>query len=400
MSDAPKQPELSPSAASPRKRKAVQASAAAAPPREVERLHEYVFQNQPWRVSRFDLLVGEFESILPEHLPLWHEAISVDARRWQIVRRLFGVRLVAPPMGTDPDDLRTWSRDELCVTLGITSKQLQGELDTARGTWRGRNRPSAEEIVQQTEAPAGDELPLGEADAALLKKYRFNVRLKQDEMEWFIDRVKQFSKILDEDLLVGMARNALNDELQLHRIEKWLSEGTAQVGSVEWKQMINTRAKMAEDYNKLLDKLWEKCPWAGNIAGKYAFKAQVADVTRAIQEWKSRGENALIDGIFTATEVQILCRRSVQAPEPQYRAGAIVYLQAAKAGFWNPDWQNQFPPALLRAITQAWTAAYTAAADAEGLAKPDLEKEGPDGEYPAIYLPDENKAKNQTQTPA
>jgi len=59
----------------------------------------------------------------------------------------------------------------------------------------------------------------------------------------------------------------------------------------------------------------------------------------------------LLDRIFKAAEVEVECRRSVQASEPQYRVGLVEHLAEAKAGLWAPrgEWVNsQTAVALLK----------------------------------------------------
>jgi hypothetical protein len=122
------------------------------------------------------------------------------------------------------------------------------------------------------------------------------------------------------------------------------------------------------------------------VAGKFAFNAVLSDITRAVQEYCARNDTRLIDGIFTATEILVECRCSVQAPEPRYRAGLIVYLNAAKAGLWDRHWQPPFEFPALKRLDAAWKAAALAAG--EESKTPDLEQDGPAGEYDDLKLPD------------
>ena len=70
--------------------------------------------------------------------------------------------------------------------------------------------------------------------------------------------------------------------------------------------------------------------------------------------------------------------RSVQQPEAQYRAGLVVYLNAAKAGLWDPHWRSQFKPIQLKRLDAAWRAAGDAISEEMKEKLPDLEG---DGEY-------------------
>ena len=112
-----------------------------------------------------------------------------------------------------------------------------------------------------------------------------------------------------------------------------------------------------------------------NISG------MLAEVVKGYQDYYGNGDNTIVDGMFTALEIEIETRRSQQAPTPQYRADLVTFVNAAKAGLWDPKWEPSFKPGQLAAIQKAWQASYLTEAEKAALPAPDLESDGPEGEW-------------------
>jgi len=343
---------------------------------------EYEFEGTSWRCNQFDLLKAELDDLTPQTLALFHGQVSLRERAWLIVRRLFGLQPLLPPSGYATDDLRVWMRDELKSALGLTTKQLQAELDAVRGSWRAIAPPPPPSAPPPP--PSRRDLPFATDD--LLKRYDIRIKFRdQDEADVFLKRIADYEKLLNEPRVRGLARNTLMTEFQLRRLDEYIA-GMSE-GTVEWRKNLEIRKSLDQTYNDQLEQINKLAPWAGMIAGKFAFAGVLSDVTRAFQEYCGRGDTALADGIFTATEIAVECRRSVQASEPRYRAGLVVYLNEAKAGLFEPRFESQFLPGQLKRLTESWRATYLEAETEAGVPLPDLEKEGEEGEYaelPAI----------------
>lgn len=355
-------------------------------------LIEYAYGVEAWRCTQFNLLRAELETITPELLPQLHELLALNARTWRIVRLLFGVQPVLPRPDYPAEELREWGRLELCEALGLTVPQLKAELDAARGVWLGAmTAPGA--LVVAPPPPRGgragppDELALEEDP--ILKRYHFQVVLTMEERNWFVPRVREFERVLKEPIVAGLAYNALMTDLRCRRLNLKLDQATEkEIGGKEWKDTLRLAEELAGNYNALIKEILDLFPAASNIAGKMALQPVCATITKAFQEFYARNDRRLIDGVFTATEVQVECRRSVQMPQPRYRAGLVVYLNAARQGLFDPRWKAPFTPAELARLDAAWKASYVAAAEAAGLAVPDLLADTPAGEYPDLVLPE------------
>lgn len=352
----------------------------------VAALVEFDREGAKWRCARFDLLAAEFE-LTPEDLPRFVDSAQVTERGWLLVRRLFGIQPMVPPLGTPLEDLRPWSRVELQETLGLTRNQLAQELGAVRGAWRAL-RP-ADEPAAVEPAPAK---PSGLfAEDELLEKHGLVLKFGSSaERTWFCQRVKDYEKVLAEKFAAVLGRNALLTELRIYQLDSWLNDPEkCKPGDKAWHDNLKVRQTLAEQYQKLLDQIKTLCPWAGAIAGKYAFAGAIADITKGIQAYKARGDTALIDGMCTLTEVLVDCRMSVQAPEPPYRADIRVAVAEAKAHLWDYTWQSKLELPALRHVQAGWRAGFLAAAEADGRKLPDLAADGPDSEH--NDLPDLSK---------
>ena len=344
-------------------------------------LIEYVVDGRPWRCSKFDLLAVELDApvITSASLPLLQIAVEGREKTWLILRRLFGLMPVTPPKNYPLDDMRTWTREALRDVLGLTAVQLQAELDVVRGIWK----QIAPKPVQ-TPAPPPEKTLF--ADDEVLKKYEFRVSLPDmDERTSFVKRVREFEKLLAEPMTAGIARNALMTELQLRRLDEQMSDvQNGRVGSSGWQANMRLRSELDKTYSDQMAKLDKLAPWSGAVAGKYSFKGQISDITAAYQAYYADRNNQLRDGIFTATEIEVECRQSVQAPEPRYRAGLVVHLAHCREGLFDPNFKPQFTERQLGKLDKAWKAAFIAAGVENGEALVDLEKDGPEGEYPKL----------------
>lgn len=355
----------------------------APPVSSVPSLVEYQFNGLTWRCGRFDALVTELgePAMTVETIGKLHEIVSGMDRSWKILRRLFGVMPVLPPSDYPVDDMRTWGRDELCGDMGISRAQLQQELDGIRGTWRGVGlaMPVAELPKMPTMELALDE------DNALLKEFALPTKFQDmAERNWFSQRVHDFEKLLREKTTSGLARNILIQELQMFRLDQAILDVDAfKPGSDKYRLNMSARRDMDKTYQELLEQVRKQAPWFSAVAGKYAFAGVLSDVTRAMQEYYQNGNTELADGIFTATEIEVELRRSVQASEPRYRAGLVVYLNAAKSFLFDPRWKPKFQFGTFKKIDEAWKASIIKSDAENGTPLPDLEHEG---EYPDLEV--------------
>ncbi len=341
---------------------------------------EYQNGTEAWTCKRFDLLAAELPGVTVGALPRLQLALEMHSRQWLIARRLFGIMPVVASPAVAIEDLQVWSPQQLVNTLGLKPDQWQQELAAVRGIWNmvAANLPSA---------PVSDLPPLPPrglfSDDELVKKYDFGrIRFRdQAETERFVERLREFEKLLQDKTTTGVARNLLNTELQLGRIDEEIS--SREILGDDYRKNLKLRSELMADYNRLISLLDKLAPWFGTVAG-YSFKGTIAEVTRAIQEYQADANHALADGIFTHTEIQVELRRSVQTPEPRYRLGWVVAALEAKANLWDRHFKSAIPHSVFKSLDHGMREAIKAAGQETGEPLVDLEKDGPGGEYPDI----------------
>ena len=343
-------------------------------------LVEYKFAGVPWRVERFDLLAGEFASperpFTADDLPVLHEVLHKDLRRWRLVRLLHGIRPVLAYADADPDELRVWSADELCTHDRLTRPQLKTEIEAARGVFLGAARQRPEVRSQKSEVRSQKAEPKTELDFTTDEQYlaQFGIRweLKDDERGWFVERVRALEPVLKLPNTGELTRQVLLKELMLRRCENEVLTGTV----AERTKAGSMRDSLEKDYRNQLEQLKALAPWMGEIEKGVNLRGVRSDLIEGIKQYQALDDHRLLDGVFTALEIMVECRRSVQAPDVRYRAGLVLHLNAARAGLMNPEWRPLFKPSELARIDRAWASAYAAAAAEAGATLPDLESGG------------------------
>lgn len=364
------------------------------PAAAVAREARYEVEGEAWQVMRFDELAAEFDGLGAERLPEFHLILRLHARAWTLVRRLFGMRPVVPTMAHHPDDLRVWERAELRAAWDLSAAQLTAELSAARGLVSDLLRaptvaPAAPAAVLESPERKG-ELNLAPV-SSLLKKFRIHVGSAElEDREWLEGRARAYEQVLNVPMAEGLARTCLQNEWQIYIIEKEISDPIkCTPGLPNWVSLTKTKATLADSHTKNFAELMKLCPWAGRLAGQYDFRGVLSDLTAAILAYEARGDTQLVDGMFTGLEIQVELRRSVQAPEVRYRAGLVLYVNAARQNLFNPDWNPDeagLTPGALRVFDEAWKAAAAEVLNAQGAPVVDLQAEGAAGEYPALKL--------------
>ena len=237
--------------------------------------------NKAWRVEKFADLAAEFHLRPMGQPPTWSETAAQFylfareySRQWLVVRRLFGVGPVIPDRNTPVEELRIWTRQEL-VTEGY---EVAAELDSLRALlldhWRRletAEQPEKASTALET-VPKG-ELPL---DDKVLEQFQFSDRLfrimvwdpvdkvdrprpeaeNRAEREWFIQRVKQWGKMLGNPLAGPIARDAVMNDLYLRRLEGEIATSLPR----DRDRLLEQKDTLSANYQKQVAKLQEMFP--------------------------------------------------------------------------------------------------------------------------------------------
>ena len=70
-----------------------------------------------------------------------------------------------------------------------------------------------------------------------------------------------------------------------------------------------------------------------------AFGDSLGHLAKAMQEYYADGNNALVDGLFTAAEIKLLVTPTSLRPA-QYRPDLPMLVEQWRANFWNPEWEG------------------------------------------------------------
>jgi hypothetical protein len=70
-----------------------------------------------------------------------------------------------------------------------------------------------------------------------------------------------------------------------------------------------------------------------------AFGDSLGRLAKAMQEYYADGNNALVDGLFMATETKLLVTPTSLRPA-QYRPDLPMLVEQWRANFWNPEWEG------------------------------------------------------------
>jgi hypothetical protein len=358
-----------------------------------------------WRVEKFRELAAEFE-FAPrqpaEQMAAFHEVAATSTRGWELARRLFGINPQFLPDTANPEDFRTLGRAELCASRGLEAKQLQAELDVLRAHWRqvaeGKWQPEVRPRADaRTTAPAQEEF--ADDGARLLKEAGFSERMFEsvmlfdpsvklednpaqlvprsreknlEEREWFVRRVGESRQMLGEPMARTLVREALLNELYLSRLQDEMSVLTP--GMKEFDKLDRRKADLETRFQKQQEKLQEMFPDL-NVAGRTSFRQVISSIFAAEQEFYGDRNNARRDALFTAAELQVLLRQSVQNPAPQYRFSTQLLVVEAVHGLYDRNFRSALEkkPGLLKRIDAAVRAAIEATRQALNEPLVDLE---------------------------
>lgn len=373
-----------------------------------------------WRVEKFEFLAIEFGlaatsrpevAALPgkgweEIMAVFHEIVCTHARWWLFVRRLFGVMPLVPGPNAHPDEMRPWSRQELCDAFGISLDDLKEEIEAVRALWGNHVReecaagvPPAENVDCRQDAGSTLGTPLL-VEENLLDEFGFSesmfvvewseksgdleVKQKRPDEEnrkekaWFCRRLEEWARMLREPMAHTIARECLLDELQLKRIESDMFQHKS--GAPAHSSLQKTRAQLQSNYSQRMDQLQEMFPEMG-VAGKVAFKAILSDLFMGYTRAIASGDFKLLDRVRTAAEISVDVRQSVQVPLPKYRLGQTLYIIEAMHGLFDPNWRTRLKPGFLRKLDMGFAESVDRVRAETNEALVDLMKEGPGGEY-------------------
>ncbi len=373
-------------------------------------------RNMNWRCGRWELLVGDFPELTEEDVPEFWKKLGENARWKIILRRIYGF---APTefgiKGSDPEDFRPWTRDELAAHFAITRINLDSEIDSMRQTWR-RVLRLKQAAIQSTKSGRGNqqvtEGKIEKIDEDDLDEYlvRFGVdpiilhlpqRSAQDnlvEKAWFVKRLKEWEPLLTKSTMTErLALDTIHNELRLRREQSMLwrldreinaAKVTQLPGLTKSKQDASDRVKELQQLHAdQLNQINEHAPWFNVTEGQISATGAVSQIVQGMQEYYAKGDTKLLDTVFTGTELQVLMRTSRQIDEPRYRLGWVFYVNESR----NWIWDQKAKPWMTNRDLAKWDNAFKETVkkfnEFSDEKVVDLEEDGPAGEYADLYAP-------------
>ena len=359
-----------------------------------------------WRVERgVDLLewLGIFEGEAAALLPVLHREVEVQEKAWWVVCRVYAV---TPLMGVeDPEEMRPWSEEEVAKAEKKDAAWVRANLNAVKEHWERVRRvklaADAKAAVkpvaasrEETEAwdgvsgVSGDysEHGLGgvgssegmrarkrEEEDGKLRSYGFFGVEDELERAYILDRLETFAPYLESGQTRAQARSAIQMEIQIffslepsmtvqrRKVREAEKAGQATKSEQEALGKLEKRRQEAQGTLKeLMESLGMTEEANPTLAKRLKFKETVAQLIQAVQDYYSEGDRQLVDGMFTAAEVELLLKPMEMRP-PQYRADIVLSGWEAIEELWNKEY---VPTPIARKVQRRLAKAFRAAVEA------------------------------------
>lgn len=366
-------------------------------------------KGEPWRIVEWDLF-RELTGLPPEHIPVWHGWITSGKHQHseRICRMLFGINPATQGLETNADYTVVWTVPQLAEKLSAEIKGTFTEsqvLDQVRKfmmpdwhVWLEDHPIDAMVIPTRAEKPATPDLPPDVGDEehqeALRVCAQFDFRdfalpsrsdqLNRAEARWLKGRLEELQGVFADPNAKSLVRQAVTNEMMIRRIDEEMMR--LRVVDKEFWRYQEAKQGMEVIYAKQWDQLREICPEIKAKEAKFNFAGVFSEIVDGIIKYRANADNQMIDGIFTALEIQVLMRSSVQAEgRVQYRPDIAIATNEARKAIFDPKFRSRLDQKTLSVMSAAWHAAAEAFTIASGIKLPDLESKT--GEYPPLFVP-------------
>lgn len=384
-------------------------------------LAEYTPPGSPstWKVEKIDALCSDF-GLTPKQLPDFHKACC-ELNAWPMICSLFGIFPVIVPIDSNPDDYQVLSKAEYCHRYDKTEDDIDPNLHMVKAVWERQKRHNAALALEKTEkpkravskksAPAVEEkpdeippepprvelAPMSDRDLQdILRRHGYSddyfkhlnrSPIEADaERQWLALRLQEFDDFFNDPRTQSTILNALNNELALRRINARMAR--EEVDSVKYADLQETKSRIEKGLEAQWKQVEDLNPRAARSARKQEVIGTIWDMIKAIRDFYTDKNNELIDGFHTAFEIQILLRESEQH-QVRYRLGQTAAIIEAMAGLYDPFFKRKFSDFQCKQLDMGFREGCRMVRENSGIPMPNLELEGPAGEYPNLHEPTE-----------
>jgi hypothetical protein len=361
---------------------------------------EYEHEGQTWTIDDPESFAARIGKVPASHLPAVHRMLAADSTLWTLLRLLFGWGPVMMSQRTE-EYRRLWKIEEIAVHYETDADNLEMLLDSIKGKVQAflENHPDTPEPREiptpaETTPATPTRSDLTEAQIALLHRLGFSLQMfslpgrssevEQVEIAWFISRLEEWERLFLEPMVKTLVRQTLMNELQLRRIDDEMVLMTP-TGDKYWKSQ-EKKSKLEAVYQRQLGDLEKLCPNFKATAAKVQIKGVFSEVVEAYLRYKRDRKNDVVDGLFTALELQCMMR-DAEEHGVRYRPSISMMVIEARAHLWDPKWAYKFPNELLALMDAGFREGFEKLQEKAGLKKVRLLDDGPAGEYPPIFIP-------------
>lgn len=368
---------------------------------------------EQWRAEEGEKLLSDFEMPMVagrEALGRWHLAFA-GTEIWKMLRRLYGIN---PLLGGAEGESfqQPISLQEYASLEGLSLRAVESALEGAKTywiRWQAQEELRTQRQNRQT-APPPQEVsvkeaePMGEAEVDRLLLANGFVGIKDaQERVYIAGRIGELEPWLESEQSRAVARSLIQQEVMVFFVLDRAIAATRE-DMEEKKQKGHDAVKSGEQLLKLMKE--RRDSQAGiestmkqlgmdearnaSLKKKISFKDTIGTLMDGVAAYYSDADTALIDGVYTAAEIELLVTPFTLRPA-QYRPDVVVACWEAMQNFWDRDYVPTPASRLtLRRLRSGFAAGLAAIRSEEGESIADM---GESGEELTATLADEAQAK-------
>lgn len=318
-----------------------------------------------WRIEDGEDLMREFGLDGADMLPGWHQALAGQGRCWEVIKRYYGVASVLAAA----EDFEPMSPDQIAKEFQIRPADVDHEIDQAVALWNSRLTAAAVARQVEESAELADGLSDGAVDsgqvAGINRAFQTSQGLSEEEIDRIlesyqfddiedpIERRTAATRLVEFDNVAADAESRIlittmiRQELDVTALNRIITEERTKLRQKNKGGSQKHLREVIADRDKALDKLKATLEKVGDLGGggpgpaeRARFQDCVGWMVEAVREYYAEGNNALIDGIFTATEVQFLLEPVAERPY-QYDPQMVIEGYWAQQTIWVRDFEGQ-----------------------------------------------------------
>lgn len=359
-------------------------------------------EDRTWRVGRFAEVCNYMNhKFTPKDLVKLHELGGAWPEQWKMFRMAYDINPLVPKLGADESFLKPFELEEIATLSGMKRADVEAQIDMIRFEWERYVEEAgviSEPLPQEAPAVEAASPPLkaseGESgNLATIESFGFSPRIfdversddvqRRDEIAWFASRLIELEKAFQQPASKGVARQAILNELHMRRVDDRLC--ITPVESKDFAGFQKSKQTMEQIYARQWAQLEDLCPYLKAAKNKVNVNGVLSEFIQIVRDWPTKPDRALVDGLFTAYEVQVELRQSEQL-KVRYRPGLVAAINEAKAGILDPNFRSKIPQSQLRLLDEAFRASVDAINEKTGVRLIDLEGKGPEDEFPPIFV--------------